>query len=803
MTDLQDRIRARRENRQPSQERALETVQDPEAPLSQRIQQRRQLRQQGIQTTAPQELEALERRQALGAQVGATLATPGFEDLGARADIGLSTTFEEKRAKFLDKFPEGDFVQARDPRGGSTILFRKSPEEDFAEFDAPMLERFELIGDLTDISGEIPSALAEILVTRGGGLARQALSIFAGNITGEAAKEGIEELRGFQKETFGEVATRSLLEAGISAGAVVPSTVVTGPLNSFRGAPLIRIAPGARVGQQAAEILGVPRLLPSQVAQSPLVRALGGQSAALVSTIGEYVRQQNQAAVGVIMRLRQPGLVRLLKGELKKLHDEGSEQILDASRIIGTDLTEGGTAIQAGIAEYDDLARAVVDRSYLDARAVAEPEFSTIALRDVATEVKARAAQLGPDGASVSTLADRVLELDPDLPMQVLNLPSGEVVEFSATDQLRRLRTQAFDLKRPEPGNIARAQHREASKLKAVLDKTLNEAQGSEEFVKAWQRANGLAADRFSTMEKLAIIQASRTETPAIMADRLAKPLQVDNLKILKETIPPDQFRVFQDAVKTDLISSGNIDKLSTRLDAFDKATLDLLFEPADQRALAVTAANWEKLQSLQIQDVLARQKTQAGIINELTRTGQTRRIAALAEAAQSRPALKRSIRAGILDDVWQKSTREIENEFIVDAGALRTELARLRDSGADAFLEPGDVTNLRRLTEFVEFVPAAQDTGTSLQRASAAASMRELGLEGFRTLIENFGMGRLLTSKIFNRIMSGTGAESLPFNEIRVLAAVLADVSTDLSEATTAFGEISRGIQEDAGQNP
>lgn len=784
MSDLGEAIAARRA-RKPSPEKAFEAVQDPDLPLSQRIQQRRELRQQGIQTGAPQQFDIGQRREALGAQVGQErTGAPGFEDLGARADIGLSDTFEERRAKFMERFPEGDFVQASDPRGGNTVLFRKSQEEDFAEFDAPMLEKFELMGDLTDISGEVPSALVELLVTRGGGLARQALSIFTGNIIGEAAKEGIEELRGFQKEAFGEVAVRSLTQAAIAAGTVVPSTVISGPLNAFRGAPLMKVTPGAKIAQESAKALQLPPLLPSQIAQSPLIRSLGGQSAALVTTIGEYIRQQNRAAVGFVTRLRTPGLEKVLRGELRQLHNSASEQILDASKIAGTSLTEGGTAIQQGIAEYDDLARSVVNRAYLDARNIAEPEFNTTALRDIAAEVKFRAEQMGPDGASVANLADNILAKD--LAPETIQLPSGEAIEVSATDQLRWLQSQAFSLKKPAPGDIARAQHREASKLFAGLKKTLNEAEGSEEFVKAWQKANGIAADRFATMEKLAVVQASRSETPAILADRLSKPLQADNLKTLKDTINPAEFQIFQDAVKTDLISPRNIDNLNARLDAFDKPTLDRLLEPADQRALRVAGANWEKLKSIGIEDVLARQKTQAGVIDQLIQTNQTRRIAALAEATQSRPGLRRSVRAGILEDVWGKVTRQVENEFIVDAKLLRSELKRLKDSGADALLEPGDVTNLKRLSEVLEFVPSAPDAGTSLQRASAVASARELSLEGFRTIIENVGVGRLLTSETFGRVMSGTGKEALPFNKLRVFAATLGDIATGVEDEQT-----------------
>ena len=47
----------------------------------------------------------------MAAQTGQETLGEGRPPLGLRADIGLSDTFEEKRLKFIDRFPEGDFVQ--------------------------------------------------------------------------------------------------------------------------------------------------------------------------------------------------------------------------------------------------------------------------------------------------------------------------------------------------------------------------------------------------------------------------------------------------------------------------------------------------------------------------------------------------------------------------------------------------------------------------------------------------------------------------------------------------------------------
>lgn len=788
MASLEESIAKRRLERQPpsveEQEQRIQAVEDPSGSLANRIAQQRELRKKGVQTTSPEQSDLETRRKALAIQVGEeNLGEPGLTDFGPRADISLSSTFGEKRAKFMADFPDGDFVSVRDPTGGTTVLFRKNQDEQFAELDADALEKFEFIGDLADLTGDVPSLAVEALLTRGSRLVTQALQIFAGNLVGEGLKEVSEELRGFQQETFTQVAERSLIQATLAAGATVPSVVISGPLNAFRGAGVLKITPGAKQAQRAAAELGIPRLLPSQVAQNPLVRRIGGQSAATVSTIGEYIRQQNAAATRTIMGLREPQIADMIKGEVRKLHNEAADQILTAAKIVDTDLTKGGTAIQTGIAEYDDFARAMVNREYTNARLIETPRFSAEALMDIATEVKVRAEKIGPDAKGAASLADQILKLDPSLPPETIQLPSGKTIEVPATDQLRFLRSQAYALKTPAPGDIPRAGNAEASKLFAILSRTLdNPVGGSPDFVNAWQKANGLARERFITMDKLAIVQAVKSETPAMLAARLAKPLQVDNLRTLRETVPSDKWQSFQQSVKADFVAPRNIDNLTKRLKSFDKETLDILVTPTDQADLRLVGRNWDRLRSLDLEGALERQTTRAGFIRELVESGQTKKIAALVEASGSRPALRKSLRAGIMEDVWNRVVRKTDdNELIVNRKALTKEISDLEQSGAGKFLTVEDKSLLKNLDRVAGFIPEKADSGTSLQAGQAAAGIRGLTIEAAATILENLGVGRFMTGKTVSRFLIGSGKEARPFASIRLLAATIGDVASDV----------------------
>lgn len=790
MTELTDRIRDRAAELK-TQERRIDVLEDPDVPVPERIQQRRMLLEQGVNVPSPKQIDIQQRRQKMAAQVGETVLGPaGFEDFGKRFDIGLSDIFIEKRAKFMEAFPEGDFIEVNDPaafgrEGGKTILFRRNQNEPFAEFDAIAQEKFELVNDLADLSSELPAAVLELLVTRGGGLLRQMLQIGGATVVGEGMKEAVEEMRGFQKEEILPIVERSLLKGVVSMAGGAATTLVSGPINAFRGSANLSLIPGSRAAQQAARDLGIPALMPHQIALNPLVQKIGGQAQQTVSSVRQYIIQQQGAMVRTLTGLRDQDAARYLRGDLQNLHDDAIKQILTALKVTRTSLKEGGSALQRGIAEYDDLANTAVNRLYLDARGIEEPNLSVTAAKDVAAEVKAFAEKLGSDGGPVAKLANDILELDPALPPQTIELPSGEEMTISAVDQLRFLRSQAFDLKTPNPGEIARAKNKFAGKLFGALDHSLKKPKNaSPEFLEAWGKAQTEAAKRFSTMEKVVIRQAMRDETPTKMAARLAKPLEVDNLRFLKSTVSESAWRRFQQAALSDMVAPQNVQGLTKRLQAFDKETLDVLVSKPDQATLRQIGLDVDRLQTLGISDVLEKQAQDMAVVDALFARKDTAAIGRLASMIEKQPGGKaqRSIRAGLMERAYNNIVRRSQGVGeAINPKAIEAEIKTLRETGAIRLLTPDDVRTLENLDRLAPFVPADPDSGTSLVTASTAAGVRGFATDAFITLLENVGTGRLLTSPKVARLIVGGGRARVPFNKLRVMGAVLAQSVADI----------------------
>jgi hypothetical protein len=804
-----------------SQAERVEGVADQRRSLSDRVNQRQELLKRGVIAPDPMRTDFEARDQFLAGQAGTErLAAPGFEGFIDRSDLSLSDTFGEKQAKFLDKFPDGDFIAVQEPQmpglvkpPSHTILFRRTQDEQFAEFDARALDRIEILADLADLAGDMPSVLMEAIFTRGGALLWQTLRLFAAGATGELLKQSVEELRGFQQQDLREVLNQSALQGAFGATGALSTLPVSGPLNFLRGAGQIRVLPSAGRAQVAAKELGVPPLLPNQVASSPLVRKLGGQAAATTSAIGNYVREQNTAIVQALLALRKPDFAKALGGKLAELHESAREQILAVMRNPRVSLTEAGTALQGGIAEYDNLARMTVNGLYSNARSIEVPRFDTGPLLQVAREVQAGTPtavatrqvpardvalpvegtvtrgggtqNIRPAPAAVRNIIDEMMQADAALP--TIRMQDGSMV--TATDQLRAWQQRLWDIKTTSPGALTtpddRAAARQAGKLYAAITHVLRDpANTSPAFRTAWETANVQAARRFDTMEKLVIRSSIQSEAPAEVAARLALPNKVDSLQLLKGAVPAEKYSVFQDAVKADFLRRP--DSILARLDTFDQPTLDLLMNRLDQANLRMIGGALQKLDQVGMKQVLEVQSRAAQQISGLIDNGQTEQIARLVAMAGPDPEmpLRRSVRAALMQDTYDRVVATVKGVSQVNEKALTARLADLTKSGAIKLLSAEDIHVLNNLRRVSQFVPQSADPGTSLVAASTFAGLRELSAAAFQTLLENVGAGRFLTSSFGRRVLIGTGkAEKSPFTSLRVLGAALAQFATDLEE--------------------
>lgn len=784
----------------PTPMQQMETVANPSSSFAERVRARQSLAEQGQHMPSPTAIDRSSREAFLAQQVGSeTLAQPGMTDLLTRADLSLSDTFEEKKTKFLSKFPDGDFVQVFEPRSdpsqrNSTILFRRHPNEEYAELDARVLDRAEFLGDAADISGELPAAAMEALFIRGGRIGQQMWQATVGTLTGDAIKEAIESARGFQKETLPQVMSREATRAVLSAAGAGATVAVSGPINAVRGASTIALKPSARLAQRAATRFDMPPLLPGQVARSPFLQKMQGQASAIFKTVGDYVSAQQGAMARAMGRLREGDVKKVLADELENLFEEGKDQIVKAAMVApNRTLTEGGTAIQAGIAEWDDFASMMTRWAYRRAEQIEEPKFNLTPLKAMAQELKAgiQGAREGGGTIDISKLdpklervVDSILALDPNLPAVEIN-----GLATTATDQLRALRTQLWDLKMPDKGQIARQPEKDAGKLYSALTRVLRTPTNSNpEFAAMWRKADALASSRFSAMEQLMVIDAAKSETPALLAKELIKPNQVDNLRVLKGVMPDSKWNEFQSAVKAEMIAPQNIDGLTKRLDTFDEQTLNMLLPKADQETLRLIGQRIDQFKQIGIKQAMAQDATFAGLIESLAVRNDTQSIARLVEESLKRPKLRRSIRAGLMERVWnQASSVNAEGVRTVNANAIRDAIQSLRQSGAIHFLDFGDIRTLKNLEVLAGLIPESADSGTSLVAASGVSSVTRFSIEGMHSAIKHMTIGRILTSKWLQRTLLGSGKKPLPFKSLRNFGSFLGRELQDLPQGDQA----------------
>lgn len=771
-------------------------------------------------------------------QKNTAIGPPGFEGQ-ARFDMGLSDTFEEKQAKFLSKFPDGEFLQVFEPpargsfefgRGGSTFLFKTKQDEEFREFDAQMFDEIEVIGDLNDLSGDIPAMIGEAILSRGR-IIPTILGAAAGTIVGDTAKEALEIGRGFGRENFDEASTRIFTRAGFSGVGAGLGSVATGPINAIRGGALISLRPGATQAQAAASRLGVDTLTIDQVANSPILQRLGKQSRALVSTLGDYVRRQEQGVVRSLRRLRDTDALRFIAGDLREIHDEAVDQITGALRHNNrVKLDQGGNALRAGLAEYEELSGAVVDSLYKRARNIETPEFDIAPLLAVADDIKL--GQPGPKKPSVDADPDdvfgnftqpqggdasdfvqlkdphpailkeieRLEELDPALPDVVVNRPSGGQVTLTATDHLRAVRSNLFLHQRLpiDADEPARRLAEQATKLGAAIDHVLkNPKNASPEFLAAWKAANTEAAKRFSTLEIPFLVKMSQSEhIPRQLVKSLARKDQADNLDIVYRTFKqfPDsevRFRVFQDSVMADFLAPQNINKLTQRLDDFDKETLDLLIPPAEQPALRQVGVEIDRLNQANIIGSIRRQEDVAAAIGEMVDRSDSAGRAEFVRRLSNMPAgspQHRMVRAGIIENFWNRVTVRDKNVLTVNPTAHAAELKRLKENGVFDILPAADRQVIEDVESLASFLPSSADAGTSQQAASATAGIRGLTSAAAFTIFENIGTGRALTNPAVQRILIGKGRKNLQLNNLKVLGAILGLEADSLSDEADEF---------------
>ena len=293
-------------------------------------------------------------------------------------------------------------------------------------------------------------------------------------------------------------------------------------------------------------------------------------------------------------------------------------------------------------------------------------------------------------------------------------------------------------------------------------------------FQQAYRAASQAAAQRFSNLERSAIIDAAKTETPAQLASRLRGKYQVDNLETLQQIIPERKFQQFKDAVFDDFLAAG--ENLPNMLKSLDEPTRKMLFDDAAFQALDEAGRTMHSMHRFGVGDILERQVENASVIRELVTAKDTRRTYNLMALASKNPALKDSIRAGIMDDFVSQVIHTNDGVNFVSDKAVQSHLDSLRESGLIRFLTPDDMRVIRNIDRVAPFARRTADVGASIQAAEQSAGLLKMRPSAYLALMQYMGVGRFLTSDFGRTVLIGRpgGAEWTQAKMARALTGAL-----------------------------
>ncbi len=742
-----------------------------------------------------------------------SLGKPGA-GVGTRALLSLfGDTFEEQKAAFESFNPKGELIKV--PVSG-LVIYRNNPSEKFRKVDAGFTELFgfsltdagkEVLGDVADVAGEIPNVVGEVAVLfafRKPG-AKQFLSdllrVGGGGATGEALQQTAQTIKGTQRETGGEQLEEIVGASGQSLIGFTLGAGVAGGINVVRQAGVLQTLPGAQRAMRSAERLGTRSLLPNQASDVPIIGALGSQSRALSTRISRYIADQEARTAKAVKGLTNNTLRRRFVTDTVKAFNRAKDDIVDLAvqqtRTAASSFRKGGRALQKGVQAWWKTSGNDVDTLYATARSVQEPRFKIVGLKKNLDDIKQGVVGQTEEGSRITLndldpellrVIDDIDKLDPNLPS--VTLENGRVV--GPTEQLRALEKRLHDLTLAGPEGPREAQA-VAARVKGLIKGVLDDpANASPEFRNAWKAARTSAAKRFETREKLAVIDVVRSETPTAMARKLAKPGKIDDLVVLKKIIPDKEFRQFTDAFKNDLFSDpGNITK---RLAEFDSKTLNVLMSANEQAAMRQAGVKIDRLFSSGVQNAMRQQRQTRGFIRDIFDTNDTARINAFFDLVTKNGGKKspfgRSSRAAIIDEIWRRSKVDNRGVEVLDFNKLQSTLTDFGERGLLKFLDFGDVRILKSAEIVQDFSRVGADAGTSLQRASAVATLRGGGLEGLITVAENIGVGRMFTMQSVQKILLGKGRKDpVDFIKIKAMGAALGTIISD-TESQKDLGE-------------
>jgi len=700
-----------------------------------------------------------------------------------RISLARGDNLEEKRLRLKKVHPEGDvkvFERSLffpDAPKGKTLLFRESPNSQWKQVEPPGI-------DLTDVAELIaPSAeaiagetLAAVL-TGGGSIPQTVARQAVGALAGEAVEQAGQSIRGTQAQSLGEIAFEPLKEgaaSGIGGFAVSPLVALK---NVATGRGALQVGEEGLETVGAAKSLGIDDLLtPGLVSDNPLVQISENQARSILPSVQRRYRDI-AVAIDTALRAGAPEQTarKAMRQTVSNLENYGNQQVRKLS-VGSTTSSKGGRALQEGIAEYDTVANRVVNDLYDVARKVEEPNFNFSPLTNTAHDL--RAGSKGTIDPGIERLLRQAEAIEG--PIQ---LSDGSILTVG--EQLRNVRTGAYAKRFVKEGDVADQTTGQASDLYRALNDVLdNPTNANPTFVNAWRSASAAARDRFSTLEKLAVVKVARSQNPAELVDQFGKPRQVENLRVIRDTVDTSKWNQFTDSFRTDLLRKP--EALTSKLDSFDQETLDVLIPRAEQSAWRKVATEFDRIAATGAGDLAERQVTNKRFMAKFIESASPRDSVTLIRAARAGdPGMLDSVRASIIDWAWDGVARKTKTSVKIERDILAGRIQRLKDAGLWNALTGDQKLLIRDADTVARAFKTLDDAGTSLRAASIGAGILKLRPGAIVGFLQSGIVSHFYLSPAGRQVLIGTGKPSSRGRFMRVLGGALTQISSveDISQ--------------------
>ena len=738
----------------------------------------------------------------------ALLRESGLPDAYTRAQMARGANFAEKQAEFLKAYPQGELSNIRFDNAKDAVLsYRRNPNESFAPVDKPFLKSLidpkeflrdtaEFLGsDGAEIAGEALATLVPGPIKGGYKAAQLAGRLFGGSVAGSTVAEGVQTLRGTQREELEDIAPRIGLKGAISGVAGAGTEVlVRGAMNLFGKGSFLGNTELGKASLQAAEDLDIPYVPFHLTTEQPALRRVGEQASLQIADIEKALIERRLETKSLLENLRTqiPGDATDSLNNLANAYRKNIISNLEKGLGLKTNsVGKVGSEFKGSISEYDKISQAQVSTLYDAATQIEAPIFDLLKLKISAGKilnedlgsirignVDKKSGIVDSKGAEIISQVSGDLgstsrkSIDPEV-RQVLNeISETERLEprvigkttIYPIDQLNQWKMRIGQFTQPGADGISRLTQSTAKQLYKALNDTLDNPANlnrNPEFAKRWKSATKAARDRFSVLEKVAIARANIEPITYLRQAYGSK--AYDKLKNIQMATSINNFKRIQDGYIQYLLEPAQINNLTKTLKELPSEFRSLVLKREDLGALQNLGKQIDRFNNLNLSETFLKRIDFSSQVSKLISTPDNANIDTLQKIIQEGGGLGskvgKDVQAGVIENII-KNVFEPVPPFLINSKQLNIILDQYTKNGAIKLLSPPVVKKLRDLATIEATYAQTADMGSPMAAGSVAGQLGNFNKAGVFSLMKAKMLSRFFLSPMARRLISGTGGK-------------------------------------------